>query len=755
MIAGRWPRAASRRLPLYALQFVLVAVLAALAAAWEPSYDRPATRALAQEVEQAAADGPLVTVRSGLRPPATDDGASVAPKFGTLEGDLARLAEGLRRGAGPGLAAVLGAPTARIETGVVPLLGDGVRRPDGTAPTAQLVYAQDAGRELRWTSGRAPGTPVGDPAAAPVEVAVSAANADVLGLAPGRPVTLRGPGLETAAVVVGVFTPVTETADLWQQFPALARPLVNDTAQGRRTAVEFLTGAAGIEAVEARGSAGPAGLALTLGYPVRVDPAGGAGAAGGAGGLGREAVAFVQGAAVGVCGDRTLATLPCRLDLRRVSPPQVTERLSAVVSAFERRSTRAQALRSFALAGLLTVAVIGALAAARLAVRREAADLELRRARGAGLAGLVGRRLLTGAPAVLAGAVAGWCAGVAAGGGAVPSGAPGRAVAAAVLLAVLLVWCAPPGTVWARYREPRRGTAVRRQRSPLARRLVRDATVLLVAAAGVVSLRLRGGSVAASDPQLFLLPGLLGAAAMTVLWWLYPLPVRLLARWARRRTGAVPLVALARAGREAPAAGAAVLVLVLALSGAVLGGLVSDSVRHGRERAAAWRTGADAVVIGPAGLDAASAELAALPGVARTAAVTAASRDLLAPDGELLRSAVLVRVDPAAVLAAVPESRLGRALRAADLGGSGQTGSTESGTADGPGAVPTVDVLSDAVVPDDTLEVVDGGRTVLRLRITGVPPAAARQDPVLGPVLGELPTGGPLLVAAGGPPPRR
>ncbi|MFD0531102.1 hypothetical protein ACFQ1I_38140 [Kitasatospora arboriphila] len=67
--------------------------------------------------------------------------------------------------------------------------------------------------------------------------------------------TLRGPGLETAAVVVGVFTPVTETADLWQQFPALARPLVNDTAQGRRTAVEFLTGAAGIEAVEARGSA--------------------------------------------------------------------------------------------------------------------------------------------------------------------------------------------------------------------------------------------------------------------------------------------------------------------------------------------------------------------------------------------------------------------------------------------------------------------------------------------------------------------
>ncbi|MEU2632005.1 hypothetical protein, partial [Kitasatospora sp. NPDC007106] len=263
MIAGRWPRAASRRLPLYALQFVLVAVLAALAAAWEPSYDRPATRALAQEVEQAAADGPLVTVRSGLRPPATDDGASVAPKFGTLEGDLARLAEGLRRGAGPGLAAVLGAPTARIETGVVPLLGDGVRRPDGTAPTAQLVYAQDAGRELRWTSGRAPGTPVGDPAAAPVEVAVSAANADVLGLAPGRPVTLRGPGLETAAVVVGVFTPVTETADLWQQFPALARPLVNDTAQGRRTAVEFLTGAAGIEAVEARGSAGPAGLALT------------------------------------------------------------------------------------------------------------------------------------------------------------------------------------------------------------------------------------------------------------------------------------------------------------------------------------------------------------------------------------------------------------------------------------------------------------------------------------------------------------
>ncbi|MEV6208891.1 FtsX-like permease family protein [Kitasatospora sp. NPDC051914] len=742
MIAGRWPRAVSRRLPLYALQFVLVAVLAAFAAAWEPSYDRLATRALAQEVEQAGSDGPLVAVRSGLRPPAADDGSSVAPKFGSLEQDLGRLAEGMARGAGPRLVAVLGAPVARIETGPVPVGGPAVRQPSGTVPTGQLVYAQDAGREVRWTAGRAPGTPAGDPAPSPVEVALSGPNADALGLAPGRRVTLRGPGLDTEAVVVGVFEPVAETADLWQQFPSLARPLVSDTTQGRRTAVEFLVGAAGIEAIEARGTAGPSGLALTLGYRVRVDGDGDAGAAGRAGELGREATAFVQGAAVGVCGDRTLATLPCKLDLRRVSPPQVTERLSAVVSAFERRSARTQALRSFALAGLMTVAVIGALAGARLAVRREADELELRRARGAGLAGLAGRRLLACAPAVLAGAVAGWCTAAAAVGGAGPTGAPGRAVLAAAGAAVLLVWCAPPGTVWARYREPRRGASGRGPRTPSARRLVRDATVLLVAAAGVLSLRLRGNSVDASDPQLFLLPGMLGAAAVTVLLWVYPVPVRLLGRWARRRTGAVPLVAFARAGREAPAAGAAVLVLVLALSGAVLGGLVSDSVRSGRERAAAWRTGADAVVLGPAGLDSAAKDLAQLPGVAGTVAVTGAARDLLASDGELLHSAAVVRVDPAGLLAAVPGSRLGRAMRSAGLG--------SSGDAD---AVPTVGVLADREVPDGELEVVEAGRTVLRLRIAGILPPAARQDPVLGPVLGELPSGGPLLVAAAGPRP--
>ncbi|MFC8723089.1 hypothetical protein ACFUEL_37470, partial [Kitasatospora sp. NPDC057198] len=303
-----------RRLPLHVLLLLLVGTVTAFAAAWQPSYERAATLALAQGVAHEEEQGPLVTATAGMQPLAggagTPDGGPV-PHLGTFQRDLDRLTSRLAAGAGPRLGAVLGKPVTRVSAVPATVADGGAARPYGLDPELQLVYAQDAPPLVRYVAGRAPARPAGDGTGAPVEVALSEQNRQALGLELGRTFRLDGgPRLRTDAV-----------------------------------------------------------LAL--------------------------------------CGERTLDTLPCALDLRSTAPPQVTERLSATALAFQHRSERTDALRSFALAGLLAVAAAAALAAARLAVRREDGALALQRARGASPGRTGAARLAETAPAVLLGLLVG------------------------------------------------------------------------------------------------------------------------------------------------------------------------------------------------------------------------------------------------------------------------------------------------------------------------------------------------------------
>ncbi|MFC8723110.1 hypothetical protein ACFUEL_37575, partial [Kitasatospora sp. NPDC057198] len=310
--------------------------------------------------------------------------------------------------------------------------------------------------------------------------------------------------------------------------------------------------------------------------------------------------------------------------------------------------------------------------------------------------------------------------------------------------AVLPAWAALPVATWLRLREPRRrrpdGDRHRPQRNGGPRRAAEAAAVLLALAVWT-SVRVRG-TAALTDPQLPLLPVLLAVVVAAVLLRVQPAPVRLLIGRARAGTGAVALVALARAGRAAAAGALTLLVLVLALSQAVFGGLVAHTLQQGREQTAAWRSGADAVLLGPARIADAREELAALPGVAGTATVHVQVQDLIGSDGTVTAQAVLADVDPAALLAVAPASPLGRELRGARL---------PSAARATPEDAPELDVLAEPALlahhPDGLLDT-GSGPGALRLRIVGTLPADARRDPVLGPLLGEQPPGAPLLVSA-------
>ncbi|GLW68318.1 hypothetical protein Kpho02_06170 [Kitasatospora phosalacinea] len=727
------------RLPFHLLLFLLVGTVTAFAAAWQPSYERAATLALAQDVAHEGEAGALVTATSDVQPLAGEagpPGGGPVPHLGTFQQDLDRLTSRLGAGAGPRLGAVLGRPVTRVAAVPAAVTDGGAARPYGLDPELQLLYAQDAPQSVRYVEGRAPARPAGDGAGAPVEVALSEQNRQALGLGLGRTFRLDGgPRLRTDAVLVGVFRPVTAGADLWRQHPLLERARPRDTDRGRLVTAAALVDLSGIELLEARSTLP---LTVTADYPVTVDPAGRSAAAGRLAELVRASGSFERDAVLAVCGERTLGTLPCALDRRSATPPRVTERLSATALAFRHRAERTEALRSFALAGLLAVAVAAAVAAARLAARREDGALALQRARGASPARTGAARLAETAPAVLLGLLVGGLA-AAPVTAPRPPAPPGWPAVAATVLA----WIALPVATWLRLREPRRsrpdGDRHRPRRAGGPRRAAEVAAVLLALAVWA-SVRVRGAG-ALSDPQLPLLPVLLAVVVAVVLLRVQPAPVRLLAARARAGTGAVALVALARAGRAAAGA-LTLLVLVLALSQAVFGGLVVHTLQQGREQSAAWRSGADAVLLGPARIADAGAELAALPGVAGTAAVHVQVQDLIGSDGTVSAGAVLADVDPDALLAVAPASPLGRELRGARL---------PSTVRAAPEDAPELDVLADpgllARHPDGLLDT-GSGPDALRLRIVGTLPADARRDPVLGPLLGERPPGAALVVSA-------
>ncbi|MFI6942494.1 hypothetical protein ACIBI4_24745 [Streptomyces sp. NPDC050418] len=681
-------RGVVRELPLLVCLAVLTALLTAIAAAAPALLDRLAGQAFAARLEQAQERVPGVTYTSNFEVwtrPGDDPGRDFA-------NDLAAAAENLERSVSEELRGALGADSARV---VLPGVGLGNEGPSRLS----LLYATDAPRKAGYVAGRAPRERAGT-----VEIAVSTRTRDALELKLGQRLDL-GPGglrdIDASAVVVGVFTAKGD-ARIWREEPLLGGP---QPRQGGGHDAMAVAAPGAILELQAQ-----ARVRLTAQWDVRLhlsdDRAREYAGAKGRAKLESALTATTERSIDEFCPMGTFGGLACELGRQPATTMDAATTLPDAMDEFGRHWAQGQAVVAFGLATLAVVALSAALVTALLAVRRRTDVLRLQRARGASALGLAAGRAGQGAPGALLGLAAGLAAARLVG--------EGTAVTWG-LLAGLGCWLLLPLATFLAVRDRAllRGTAPGRK----GRRAVAEAALLLLAGAGVWALRSRGTKAEAGpDPLLAAVPALLGLATVVVLVRCYPLPVRLLARWTARRRGAVALIALLRAAKEAPARALALLVLVVTLGGAVFGGLVAGTLTDGRAEGARWRAGADAAFLGADTYPQAAKQLADARGVRKTARVAEARITPRSANGNGYGATRLIGVDSGA-------------LREADPGSAAAAATAALPPADG--AVPVLARGGPRV--GELLDVEAAGKQ-LKLRVTATLPAAAADDRALGPL---------------------
>ncbi|MEV7957972.1 hypothetical protein [Streptomyces sp. NPDC088141] len=677
----------------------LVALLTAAAAAAPPLMDRLAGRALLDRVTAVQEDGPGLQFSSALE-------ISRAGRAGpvTFGRDLDDAGRHIMSAAPVVLADRLVAGSARVELPpVATTIG-------GDSVSLGLLYANDAPRGRSYTEGRAPGENRNH-----VEIAVSDRTADVLRLRVGQHLVLRQGSLPvtTPAVVVGVFELGPQR--IGREVPLLGDPLkVPGAATGIDRQATALTSPGALERLQTTGR-----VQLSATWNQRLDLTGAeairfSGARGGAV-LQRGLYQYGQLVDDSFCGQGADGYQTCVVGAHRASSPTMSSQLPGTVARFATEWRRAEAVISFSLVSLISVGLATCVVMALLAVRRRLGAHRLQRARGASAFGLAASRAGQTVPAVLTGLPTGFVVAWAV----APQGASGPAYGTAAVVAAL-VWLVLPALTWnaVRDRAPRQPTDGRNGGRAGARRITAEATVLLLAVAGVLALRTRGMREV-TDPQLAAVPALLGLATVLLLVRCYPLPVRFLARRSARRRGAVLMIALACAAKAAPARALALLVLVITLGTAVFGSLVTGTITEGRRTAADRHVGADASYVGAQADPETERKLSRAPGVRHRLTVSRTSAALIgADDGGNHGRADLVSLDAAALGAAVPRSPAATALSRAPRAGHG--------------AVP---VLTGPGLPVGTTYTVTLRGRTLSVTVVGVLTDDAAQDPALGPVL--------------------
>ncbi|MGM9344665.1 FtsX-like permease family protein [Streptomyces salinarius] len=651
-----WVRTRLRAAPGAAVALaVLVAVTACLAAAFPRTLDRYTDAGLRRAVERAPADVTGVQVSAAPDPGADAEAAedSLRPRrltaayrsvLGIVERPLVVDEEQSSYG-------------VRVTDGL-PAPEKWLPRPDGLPAQMVLAAPQGLDGHARLRSGRLPKVPGGraDASTTRVEAAVTEETARTLHMKVGSVLHVLG-DRELTVRVTGILTPERPDGAYWSVDPVLGTP-----------SLRRMPGPAGAPSptywVGGLLLAPEAGPALLGSAPVvrywhlapdpdalhsrDLDPL-------------ASAVASVES---GPALQRLHTTISPLTD--------VTTGLDDVLTTYGQLDDDIGPLIAVAASGSGTVAAVVLLMAGGLAAGRRRAELALLRARGASAAGLAGRLLAE--TAVVA----------------VPAGALGLGTALLALPGARLLpalWAAAAVTAVACLALPLRATAAHRRvrvhdgrrdaASPRAsrRRTVAELTVVVLALGAVEMLRRRGATEGAGD-LVAMAPVLVGVIAALVLVRLYPLPLRGLARPARRLRGAVGPLALARAGRTSASTVLPLLALLTAFTVAAFGGSVLSGVADARDRAALLSVGADARVEAaeplPSGLP---GRLGQVPGVRE---VTEAGVDWLAktPDGR--QSLPLAGVDPGAYaalagrtgLGAFPEGRLTRPDDAE--GGSGE-----------------------------------------------------------------------------------
>ncbi|MPY60864.1 FtsX-like permease family protein [Streptomyces spongiae] len=709
-------REARAELPLLACLMVLTALLTTVAAASPVLLDRFAGRALASRLELAQRDEPGIRFSAAFDP--TVPGAAA--------GDLAEELRSVTTVIGDAVPGALDGSLVHDSTRVeLPLV---------TTKTAAgevglgLVYASDAPGRAAYAEGRPP-----DPDAEALEIAVSTSTRDALKLRLGQRLPIE-PGtlgkVRGTAVVVGFFRAGADTAAgataaedgvrgdrLVRELPQLARPAQysRDSDSGLGWEARALVAPRTVTTLQTQAEAT---FTATWGMRLDLDARTAARFADdrGQADLGRLLYQYPHDARDDYCGGLVLG-MDCLIGPHRASAMQSSTQLPDVLSEFAPQWQQGRTVISFGLASLAVVGLLTTVATALLAVRRRIPAHRLQRARGASATVVALLRAAQTAPAVLLGLVLGLVAA-----GSLPDASPTYRYG---LLVALLVWLLLPALTWHALRDG--AASPRHEPAPHAagRRIVAEATVLLLAAAGVAALRSRGTTGdAGPDPLLAAVPALLGLVTVAVLVRCYPLPVRLLARWSARRRGVVAVVALSRAAKDAPARALALLVLVVTLAGAVFGGLIAGTLADGRRTAAAWEVGADASFRGAEQNPDLAERLTRVRGVRDSVRVRQLRVDPTSgTNGERYGVASLVGVDGAELREAAPDSAAARALDTAGLSGreSGGKGDRE------------IRVLATDARVGDLLTITSRNRD-LRLRVVGGLPDEVLHDPALGPV---------------------
>jgi putative ABC transport system permease protein len=583
----------------------------------------------------AASVGPLVSQveDTGLRqmldaaPYTTRDLISTRPARSPQE--ATRMRAVLDAGLPGGLRDVVGHTWEYYATQVVPgegagaaLTGNGVATSEfGLAPVVTLHHQVGLVDELSMVDGRSPATPAGTDVP---EVMVSGAVAGALGLAvggeyalhPGLLAVMRHPDTGDWATasgllatdefpaltvrVTGVFEAADRAHQVWDHLgvlePSFVTIPVGDPPHPPAPRGALVTDENGFGVLIAHEAA--AAFHAIAGVRLRLDSslldAGWASQA-------PEAVA------------RT-ATDP------ELSQVPVTTGLVGLLADYQRGAAAARAVVAVATAGVLATLVGLLVLATRLIMDRRRTEWGLLRARGGSLVAVVTRVAAEAAPVAVVAAVVGWLLHRLAVGGPVWGwpGADHHLVWLAAGAATVLVWLVVPTAAAVAVRRVGAAASGRddlgtTQAHPA--RWSAEVAVVALAGLGYLLVRQRGLAVDGVDPYLSAVPVLLAVAAGVVALRLYPWPVRALAAMAGRLRGLVGFVGLARAGRSAPGAALALLVLVLAVTVGGFAGAVTGGVADARQAGAVQSLGAHLRVSVADLPDGAAAAVAAVPGV--------------------------------------------------------------------------------------------------------------------------------------------
>ncbi len=550
----------------------------------------------------------------------------------------------------------------------------------GRPPDLEIVYRSAAGRHIRMVAGSFPGaaTPARRAGRSVIvlQVAVTTAVASRFRLRPGSQVDL-GPfaalsplAPQVVLSVTGVLRPADPDSAFWTQDPDLAAPTTLTLGQVTNWVAGVFVGPGELAALQDVYDG--ANITLNWEYPLVT---GGLSAA-----QAPKMLAAMTSLVSGNAGQAAAEVAGPPV----LNGPTLSADGAGTLSTFIANQAAVAATDSLLLTGVVAALAILLLVGGVVVTDAYAAELTLARARGGSSRQLATRVLGTAAtvagPALVAGAAAGFAV--------VPDGGnPVSWMLVALVAAVTLA--GPPLLAAWRHRGLRslvasgRGDVVTGRRSP--RRLVAEATVLIVVAGGVLALRLRGLAPGAGfDPYLNSAPVLIAVAAGLIAARVYPVPLRAALRFAAARRGTVGYLGIARSARARSVPMLPALALVVALTVIALGGLVRASVSRGQEAVSWQQVGADAVVqSGTAQLavrPAASRALAAVPGVrlACPAFVAAANSsqagNLLLGSGNSVSVGVVIAnpAQYAALVASTPSPAFAARLLAAPAGAAGR-----------------------------------------------------------------------------------